>query len=311
MKKHLLALVAMAAIMVAALAAASSTSARPCWAGQGGNKSCAPAVTTTPTTTTTTPTTTTVSTTTTTTTTAPTPTPSSSYTFDDEFNGAAGSAPDPAKWSVTPWCSSSSEDAEFCYSARNAFVDGSGNLVLRVSAGTMGRAYDGARVQTFTEGAWPPKTVLAAVHSPTRVEVRAKFAPGAGLWESIWTDGVYSSAYEELDLQEFRGAVPTLDACHVHGWGGLVMEGGATVDTGVDLSTGWHVYWMNYYSSHVTFGVDGQTCGDMASADQSQGLRLSNVVGLPGTWGGQEGPPPAADVPADMLVDYVRASNLP
>jgi hypothetical protein len=34
---------------------------------------------------------------------------------------------------------------------------------------------------------------------------------------------------------------------------------------------------------------------------------LGNAVGVPGMLGGVGGPPPISALPADMLVDYVRA----
>lgn len=306
-----LGLLAAALLTSGFVAATAARSTPPCWAGHGGDKTCATTTTTTTEpTTTTTPTTTTMPTTTTTPTTT-TVQQSPSYIFDDEFNGAAGSAPNPALWEVTPWCSSSADDQEFCYNTRNAFLDGNGNLILRVSAGTMGRPYDGARIQTFVEGSWPPTKVLASVSPPVRIEVRAKFAPGAGVWGGIWANGVTNfPGYAEYDIQEFRGAVPTIDTCHTHGWNGLSLEGGATIDTGTDLSSGWHVYWADYYADHIIYGIDSMTCGDLPAVNQPIGIRLDNVVGLPGTWGGQGGPPPASDIPADMEVDYVRVTAI-
>jgi hypothetical protein len=226
--------------------------------------------------------------------------------FDDEFSGAAGAPPNPAKWWATPWCSTSPDDTQGCYKPANAFQNGLGSLVLRVSNGTLGRRYDFARINTFKEGGWPPPQVMWSHAPPIRIEVRAKFAPGAELWGGIWTDGTNSSLPLELDLQEFRGAVPTQDSCHVHG----PVEGGTAIDTGVDLSADFHVYWADYYADHATFGVDSLTCKSFSTPPQAEAIRLSHTVGPPGTWGGLGGPPPASAIPADMLVDYVRVSAL-
>lgn len=258
-----------------------------------------PVATTTTTTTTTPPPTTTTAPVTTT---APTPV----YLFDDEFSGAAGARPDASKWWATPWCSTATEDGFGCFNAANVFQNGSGQLVLRVSNGTLGRTYDFARLQTFREGGWPPPQVLWSHAPPIRIEARAKFAPGLGLWEGVWADGTNAASPLELDLQEFRGAVPTIDTCHTHG----PVSGGATIDTGQNLATAYHVYWANYLADHVVFGIDGLTCGSMPTPAQQEGIRLSAIVGLTGTWGGQGGPPAASLIPADMLVDYVRVTSL-
>jgi hypothetical protein len=266
-------------------------------------------VPTTTTGTTTTPTTTTTATTdpttTTTTTTLPPPPP---YLFDDEFDGAAGAPPDPSKWWATPWCSGSSDDSLGCFNPGNAFLNGQGEVVLRVSAGTMGRTYDFARIQTFQEGGWPPPKVLWSAAPPVRIEARAKFAgPFGGLWQSVWASGTNSPTPLELDVQEFRGALPTYDTCHVHG----PVDEGTSFDTGVDLSGDYHVYWADYYADHAVFGVDGQTCGSFATPVQNEGIRLSGTIGPVGSWGGTGGPPPDSALPLDLLVDYVRVTPLP
>lgn len=250
-----------------------------------------PTITTTPTTTTTPPTTT---------------APNVSYIFDDEFNGAANAPPDVNKWWATPWCSTSSEDVLGCFNTKNVYQDGQGNLVLKVSTGTAGKTYDFARVQTFREGGWPPPAVLWSHNPPIRIEVKAKFAPGAGLWEGIWADGTNAANPLELDTQEFRGAVPTIDTCHVHG----PVSNGATIDTTQNLSSAYHVYWVNYYTDHSTFGIDNTTCGQFATPIQQESIRISAIVGPAGTWGGQGGPPPASALPALTLVDYVRVTAL-
>lgn len=235
----------------------------------------------------------------------PTTTTPPGYLFDDEFSG---SSLDTTKWWATPWCSTSPDDQQGCYNTANAFLNGQGQLVLRASNGTMGRPYDFARIQTFREGGWPPPQVLWQHSPPFRMEVRAKFAPGAGLWTGIWASSNTDSAHGlELDTQEFRGAVPTQDTCHTH----IIKEWGAVIDTGFDGSSGYHNYWMNYYSDHVVFGVDGLTCGQtILPASPPEMIRLTNQVGVPGTWGGMGGPPPASAIPADMLVDYVRVTAL-
>lgn len=230
------------------------------------------------------------------------------YLFDDEFSGAVGSPPDPAKWWATPWCASGADNTQFCYNKANAYLDGLGGLKLVVTNGTMGRAYDGAQIQTFVESGWPPTTVLWSHYPPIRIEVRASFAPGSGLWGAIWTNANTSggSANLELDIQEFRGAVATEDTCHTHG----PVEWGAVINTGTDLSVGWHTYWTNYYFDHAVFGVDSLTCGSVATPSQPEMIRLDHIVGVPGTWGGMGGPPPAWAIPAIMLVDYVRVTAL-
>ena len=225
------------------------------------------------------------------------------YLFDDEFNGTG--LPDPAKWSITSRCSRGYDHQETCFNPANVYRDGHGNLVLAVTRGTMGRAYDGVSIQTFQEGGWPPPQVLVHLAPPVHIEARIKFAGGAGLWGAFWLNSNASSASNlELDVQEFRGAVPAQHTCHTH----ILREWSATIDTGFDGSAAFHTYWVDYYPDHVVFGVDGLRCGQTTIPAAPPGLiRLWNLVGRPGTWGGLGGRPRASAIPALMIVDYVRA----
>ena len=239
--------------------------------------------------------------------------PPSTYIWHDEFDGPALSAPDPTKWWATPWCSTSPNEQYHCYTPGNAYLDGNSNLVMKVSIGTRGRPYDSARIQTFQEGQWPPAKVLASFAAPCRIEARVKFAPGAGLWGAVWANTNSGQADNfELDAQEFRGKYPTIVAAHTHHWvSGVDQPWGANLDTHVDLFADFHRYWTEYRADSVRFGYDDTLVGEKAIACKYPIMpRLSREVGVPGTWGGDGGPPPQANIPALMLVDYVRVSVL-
>lgn len=229
------------------------------------------------------------------------------YLFQDEFNGASGQ-PDPTKWWRSNSCGGNPALAD-CWNLSNVYQDGIGRLVLRVRAGTMGRPYDGARVQTLGAD-WPPAPILASVSAPVHVEASIKFTPGAGLWESFWfTRADQTGAGDvEFDVQEWRGIAPLEDECHVH-LGGANTWGSSILNTGFDGSTGFHTYWMNYYADHVVFGVDALTCGSTTSVGShpAEVIRLSNDVGSTPYYGG---PPPPSAIPGYMYVDYVRAWKL-
>lgn len=235
------------------------------------------------------------------------------YIWHDEFDGPAGSPPDPAKWWATPWCSTSPNELYHCYTPGNAYLDGHGNLVLKVSPGTRGRPFNSARIQTFQEGTWPPSKVLAQFAAPCRIEARVKFAPGAGLWGAVWANSNSAQSDNfELDAQEFRGKYSSDVAAHTHHWvNGVDQAWAAVIATGVDLSAGFHRYWTEYYSDSVDFGFDDTLVGRNVIACKYPIMpRLSHEVGVPGTWGGDGGPPPQSSIPALMLVDYVRVTAL-
>lgn len=252
-------------------------------------------------------------TTTITTTTAPLTTPTTATTsllFDDEFNGSTGAPPDPSKWYVLgDVCPHSTHWTDTCLKRSNAFQDGRGDLVLRVSGGTLGRPYDGAEISPSPMNGYPSTNVKYKFPAGSRLEIRAKFAPGVGLWETLWSVAPDSVTQDvlELDMQEWRGNHPTLDDCHTH----YSVEYGSEPNTGQDLSAGWHTYWMDYYRDHVVFGMDNMTCGQTPlTVAPAETPILWNMVAPPSTGAGAGGPPPASDIPADMLVDYVRVSAI-
>src|ERR1700722_8640633 len=66
------------------------------------------------------------------------------YIFNDEFDGPAGSAPDPAKWTVQTWQEDVFPPVDGIYrnDRRNVFQDGKSNLVLMATR-EMGTYYSG------------------------------------------------------------------------------------------------------------------------------------------------------------------------
>lgn len=75
------------------------------------------------------------------------------YTFADDFDGPAGSAPDPSKWAYDlgggGW---GNDELEIYTSSReNSFLDGNGNLVIRATRTTgQGTAtFRSARLKTL------------------------------------------------------------------------------------------------------------------------------------------------------------------
>jgi beta-glucanase (GH16 family) len=234
--------------------------------------------------------------------------------FDDEFNGPAGSPPDPSTWAFPSWtCDNDPNALDYCLKPSNAVMDGIGNLVLKVTApGTQGRPYDGVRVSTWVPGSWPPRIVLASVAPHVWIEARIKYAGDAGVWGGFWPQSVTeSSRVLELDVSEVRLAYPSEAGCHVHGV--LPWDGAAAVDSVRE----WHTYAVDYWPDHVTFYTDNIVCGQVYFPSDYRaprlGMQLENKIGMPGTWGGA-GAQLSADgrmYEADMLVDYIRAYAVP
>lgn len=162
------------------------------------------------------------------------------------------------------------EDSDFgsgggqlqCYLPGNVFVEG-GNLVLEARQETVTCGPDraqhpytagmvrGTRAQAF--GAW---------------EVRARMAPGYGLWSAAWLlPRDYPFGREgrsgELDIVEVIGREPSNVVGTLHwdhsrcGWG-CSRYGRATQVTDPDAVSGFHTYRLEWTPERVAWFVDGQ-----------------------------------------------------
>jgi len=238
--------------------------------------------------------------------------PATRLVFSDEFNGPAGSKPDPAKWTIDPGTGQNNEVQYYTNNA-NANMDGAGALVLearRESAG--GREYTSHRMNTggkFT------------VHYG-RIEARIKVPKGNGLWPAFWMMGAdfltgrpwpYNG---EIDIMEVLGrntfeGYSTLHAPAYNGGGGYGQR--YTVPGGVDLANDFHVWAAEWDSRGITFRLDGQVVfvASKETVEATRGpwvfdhpfyLILNLAVGgdFPGPVDG------TTPFPARMLVDYVR-----
>src|ERR1035441_418461 len=108
--------------------------------------------------------------------------------WSDEFNGTAGSPPDPTKWNYDlgggGWGNGEAET--YTNSTQNAFQDGNGNLVIRAIRDSSGN-YTSARLQSgspgasthTTDGNWQYGMVIARIKIPF----------GQGVWPAFWMLG--------------------------------------------------------------------------------------------------------------------------
>jgi beta-glucanase (GH16 family) len=236
--------------------------------------------------------------------------PATRLVFSDEFNGAAGTKPDPAKWTIDPGTGQNNE-LQFYTSNLNANMDGAGSLIIearREAAG--GRQFTSHRMNTSNK-----------FHVQYgRIEARVRVPKGNGFWPAFWMMGAdfltgrpwpYNG---EIDIMEVLGrntneAYSTLHAPAYNGGNGY----GQRYPAGVDLSTGFHVFGAEWDSRGITFKLDGQTVfvASKATAESTRGpwvfdhpfyLILNLAVGgdFPGPVDG------TTPFPSRMLVDYVR-----
>jgi uncharacterized protein (TIGR03437 family) len=246
--------------------------------------------------------------------------------WSDEFNGTAGSPPDPAKWNFdigrgNPPGWGNNELETYTNSPQNAFQDGNGNLVIRAIRDANGN-YTSARLQTGAPG--------ASTHTSDgnwqygRVIARIKLPYLKGTWPAFWTLGenigtVGWPACGELDIMENFGgnknnAGVNNGTAHGPGYsGGQGITKSYTLPYGEKVADDFHIYAIEWSQDSVQWSVDGVVFHTVTPASLPAGAKwVFNApffILLNLAVGGNAAGNPNANAPfppQDMLVDYVR-----
>jgi beta-glucanase (GH16 family) len=234
--------------------------------------------------------------------------------WQDEFDGAAGTRPDPGKWRHDVggggWGNNQLEfDTD---RVENAAHDGEGRLAITARREDFGgRAYTSARLIT--------RGLFARAYG--RFDARIKLPRGQGIWPAFWLlgDDLASAGWPqcgEVDIMEYRGQETRRVRGSLHGPG---YSGGGNhgrdTDTGVDLSADFHLYTVEWDPGRVVWKIDGQPYFAAVPQDLPQGTEwvydhpffmiLHLAVG--GDYVGA--PNGSTSFPQTMLVDHVRVDE--
>jgi beta-glucanase (GH16 family) len=239
--------------------------------------------------------------------------PGWTLTFHDEFDGAAGSAPDGSKWGYDTGGGGWGNNELEYYTNRtdNAQLDGSGHLsIIAKKESFGGRDYTSARMNTSG------KFAQAYGRFETRVQLPSG---GQGLWPAFWTLGQNIGTAQwpgcgELDIMENIGREPAINHGSAHGpgySGGNPLTGTYKLPSGT-LADGYHTYAIEWEPDVVRWYVDDNLYETRTNNDVPAGttwvydhpffIILNLAVG-----GGFPGNPDGSTVfPATLHVDYVR-----
>ncbi len=240
--------------------------------------------------------------------TAPPGGPAVSYLFEDEFDGPAGSAPDPSKWAAaqareqiqdpTYW-ELPGNIGQYRDDRRNLFLDGNSNLVIR-AAKDGGTYYSGKLFGNFRGGighTWEARMKLNCLT--------------AGCWPAWYLSNNSPVNGGEVDVMEWYGNGNWAAGTTVH----ANLNGGDHANRNIAVDSGWHTWRCQWDDAGIRFWedyVDGaQPYFDVAAGSlpgwqfNDPGYQLFPVLDLAvaGSGGGNPGP---GTYPADMLVDWVR-----
>lgn len=239
--------------------------------------------------------------------------PLAGYTlaWSDEFDGAAGEAPDPAVWSFDVGGGGfGNNQLEYNTDrAENAALDGAGNLAIVARREAYeGNAYTSARM----------KTQGAVEVQYGRIEARISLPEGQGIWPAFWMLGANFQTVGwpqcgEIDIMEYRGQDPAIVLGTAHGPGYSAAQG---ISERTAVSGGaagsFHVYAVEWEPEAIRWYVDGVEYHSLGPGDLPAGARwvfdqpffmiLNVAVG--GSFVGS--PDASTRFPQAMLVDWVR-----
>ncbi|OKJ13794.1 glycoside hydrolase family 16 protein [Kitasatospora sp. CB01950] len=256
---------------------------------------------------------------------APTPLSARSLvaqSWGDDFDGPAGAAADPAKWTVETGGSGNGNHELQYYTAgaANAALDGQGHLVITAKRSTDPNLscwygtcqYTSARLntsRTFTQ---------AYGHFESRI----KIPRGQGIWPAFWmlgndigTAGWPTSG--EIDVMENIGREPGTVHGTIHGPGYSGAGGiGApySLPAGQSFADDFHTFAVDWSPSALTWSVDGHAYQTRTPADLGGNrwvfdhpffVILNLAVG--GDWPGS--PDGSSTYPQTMVVDYVHVTT--
>ncbi len=157
-----------------------------------------------------------------------------------------------------------------------------------------------------------------------RFEIRAKVAPGRGLWSAAWLlshDNPYGvwPGSGEIDIMEYVGFNPeyTHNAIHTRAYNHLRNTQIAIEHHVGDPATSFHTYALEWHPDRLLFFVDAVQTMEFRNSfsqdtrewpyDHPFYLILNLAVG--GSWGALQGIDDAA-FPSSMQVDFVRVFEL-
>lgn len=232
--------------------------------------------------------------------------------WSDNFDEAAGAAPDPAKWTFdigtgdNGW--GNQELQYYTNRPENVAQDGAGNLVITAKRETFGgSAFTSARIKT--------QGLFSQAYG--RFEARLKTPYGPGLWPAFWLlgDNIETVAWPlcgEIDIMELRGQEPNIINGSVHGpgysGGGAITQSFAFTDQRFDAD--FHLFAIEWGEDYIDYFVDN-TLYQRITPDALNGewvfdhpffILLNVAVG--GNYVGF--PTSQTPFPQQMTIDFVR-----
>ena len=240
-------------------------------------------------------------------------------TWDDEFDGPAGSPVNASTWAAdTGGGGWGNQEREYYTAGENAALDGQGHLVITARA----EPPNTPRSCWYATCRYTSARIVTRGHFSQaygRFEASIQIPRGQGMWPAFWLLGndigtVGWPGCGESAVMEIIGREPSVVHGTLHGPGYSGAGGLTAPDT---LAAGafadaFHVFAVEWQPDTVRWYMDGRLYHTVTPADLPAGTRwvfdhpffvlLNLAVG--GSWPGD--PDSTTAFPQQMLVDYVR-----
>ena len=241
------------------------------------------------------------------------------YLFNDDFNGPAGSPPDPRRWSFdTGKWPYNNEMEIYTNSETNCFQDGDSNLVIRAvrSRGLGHEAFTSARIHTMR------KFELTDGFFEARIRIERK----AGTWPAFWMMGDNKAGWPwcgEIDIMESYGYLDWAPDSSVHtadypDGSGNYTDAIRSTDIPGGVDGQYHSYKMHHdaLTGDIEFYKDDTLYSIVRPGDLphwpfcepgKQGVPLYFILNLAVGGDGGGALPASTKFPVSMYIDWVRA----
>jgi len=242
-------------------------------------------------------------------------------TFQDTFDGAAGSAVNSSKWQIETGDNVNNHERQMYTSGnKNAALDGQGHLVITA------RKENPANYQCWYGTCQYTSARLNTAGKFTsqygRVEATVKVPRGQGMWPAFWMLGndigtVGWPASGEIDVMENVGFEPSTIHGTIHGPGYSGSAGigaGYTLPGGQQFADGFHTFAVDWAPNSIKWLVDGIVYQTRTPADVGGNAWVFNKpfylilnLAVGGYWPGD--PNSSTVFPQTMVVDEVKVTT--
>jgi len=233
--------------------------------------------------------------------------------FQDEFNGPAGSPPDPAAWFIVPVRETIRNPVEwdkpynmgrYVTDQEHVFQDGNGNLVIRATRG------EGANIQEKYASAKIIGNWRGGIGTTWEARIKLNCLTD-GAWPAFWLLNDDPVRGGEIDLVEWYGNRDWPSGTTVH----ALLDGTAMATDKHPVDGNWHTWRMTWQPTGLYFWKDYQPGMEPYFTVPANSLNpwpfndpgytMAPIFNIAvGGSGGRE--PAGGNYPAEMLIDWIR-----